>query len=67
MHCKYVLGGKTIRSKIIIPLKMHEKLTRGVLFFIKRTCNIYVKYRRHLSITSNMLPVAFISYITGIL
>lgn len=58
MHCKYTLGDKTIRSKIIIPLKMHEKLTRGVLFFIKR---IHVKYRRHLSITSNMLPVALAS------
>lgn len=38
--------------------------TRGVLFFIKRTCSIHVKYRRHLSITSNMLPVVFISYIS---
>lgn len=61
MHCKYILGGKTIRSKIIIPLKMHKKLTLGVVFFIKRTCNIHVKYRRHLSITSNMLPVALAS------
>lgn len=67
MYCKYILGGKIIRSKIIIFLKMYKKLICGVLFFIKCICNIYVKYRRYLSIILNMLFVVFILYIIEIL